>query len=175
MELYADLGYEATSMSAVAEAAGLSPSGLAHHFRTREALLLAVLTERDERDYASLGHDLSPGWRVFDDVARQVEINTGDRRIVQLFTRLTAEAADPGHPGHTWLRQHHTRYRAAITSALDQGKEQGTVGEDVPSEHLASLTMAVMDGLQLQWLEDESFDMRPHLETFVAALRARWA
>ena len=46
-------GYGATSMAAVAQAAGISPSGLAHYFSSREELLAAVLERRDELDHSS--------------------------------------------------------------------------------------------------------------------------
>lgn len=175
--LFATQGYEGTTMVAVAQAADLSGTGLTHHFPTKEDLLQAVLTYRDERDFRTIGigGKLQAGWAVFDDVARQVEINQNDQAIVRLFTRMVAEATEPTHPGHAWLRRHHAGYRAALSDALERGKSQGSVAEAVPSTEIADLTMAVLDGLQLQWLQDpENFDMRAHLDVFVAGIRAAW-
>ncbi len=41
-------------MVAVAEAAGLSQTGLLHHFPSKELLLAGVLQRRDEQDMAAL-------------------------------------------------------------------------------------------------------------------------
>lgn len=50
VDLIARQGYAATSMAQVAEAAGVSPSGLVHHFGSKKALLGAVLEHRDAVD-----------------------------------------------------------------------------------------------------------------------------
>lgn len=59
IELIAEHGFAATSMAQIAEAAGISPSGLAHHFPSKNALLGAVLDHRDEMD--RLGEDDADG------------------------------------------------------------------------------------------------------------------
>ena len=53
--LFAEQGYRATSMVAVAEQAGLSQTGLLHHFPSKELLLAGVLQRRDEQDMAAMG------------------------------------------------------------------------------------------------------------------------
>lgn len=47
-ELFADVGVEAVSMRSISVAAGLAPAAIRYHFRSKEALLDAVLQRRNE-------------------------------------------------------------------------------------------------------------------------------
>jgi AcrR family transcriptional regulator len=50
LEVIAERGYRGASLAAVAERVGLTQQGLLHHFPTKDALLVAVLEERDKWD-----------------------------------------------------------------------------------------------------------------------------
>ncbi|HEY7717697.1 MAG TPA: helix-turn-helix domain-containing protein, partial [Pedococcus sp.] len=147
--LFADHGYRGTSMVAVAEAAGLSQTGLLHHFPSKELLLAGVLQRRDEHDVAAL--DLGAearGWDLLDRVAALVEHNTHREPFVRLFTAMAGEAIDTDHPGHDWLREHHRRAADLVTTGLRQAQTDGTCAPDAPVNRIARVTVAVMDGLQ---------------------------
>ncbi|HEY6931951.1 MAG TPA: helix-turn-helix domain-containing protein, partial [Marmoricola sp.] len=53
-DVFAETGYRATTMLAVAEAAGISQTGLVHHFPDKQLLLAAVLDRRDRLDGEAL-------------------------------------------------------------------------------------------------------------------------
>jgi AcrR family transcriptional regulator len=175
-DLFAEAGYRATSMVSVAEAAGLSQTGLLHHFPSKELLLAGVLARRDEQDMAALGDDREPrGWEVLDALVRLVEHNTGREPFVRLFTAMAGEAIDADHPGHDWLRQHHRAAAEMLVSGLRQAQADGTCAPDAPVERIARVTLAVMDGLQIQWLMDpEGEDMAADFAAFARTVRERW-
>ncbi len=174
--LFAEQGYRATSMVAVAEQAGLSQTGLLHHFPSKELLLAGVLQRRDEQDRAAVGVEQDArGWEVLDQLVRLVEHNTTREPFVRLFTAMAGEAIDAGHPGHEWLRSHHREAGEMITTALRQAQEEGTCAPEAPVERIARVTLAVMDGLQIQWLMDpEGVDMAGDFAAFVRTVRERW-
>lgn len=65
--LFAAHGYRGTSLAAVAQAAGISQSGLLHHFRSKEVLLTEVLAELDQQtlESAEVDHEYeSRPWRA---------------------------------------------------------------------------------------------------------------
>lgn len=174
-------GFHGTSMAAVAQAAGLSQTGLLHHFPTKEALLTALLAERDRADREAIGEDTGPpvGFAVLDRLRAVVVANTGRSTLVRLFTMVLGEADDPArggdHPGHRWLAEHHAQARADIITAIVSGVAAGTVRADAPAETIARLTIAVMDGLQVQWLQDPGqVDMVATYDTFAAGIRQQW-
>jgi AcrR family transcriptional regulator len=177
-ELFAERGFHATAMTAIAEAAGLSQTGLLHHFPAKEELLAAVLEQRDLRDLQTLAaqRDHPPrGWEVWDDMVTLVALNGGREGLVRLFTSLAGEAVDPGHPGHEWLRAHHRAAVDSLARALREAARDGSADAGVPAEQLARQAVALMDGLQVQWLMDPGgVDMAADFGAWVETLHHRW-
>jgi AcrR family transcriptional regulator len=163
-------------MVAVAEAAGLSQTGLLHHFATKELLLAGVLERRDVQDRATLGSDVSPhGWEVLDSLVALTDHNTRREPFVRLFTAMSGEAIDPEHPGHEWLRRHHAEAAASITTGLREAQADGTCDPGAPVERIARVLVAALDGLQIQWLLDpDGVDMTADVAALVATIRERW-
>jgi AcrR family transcriptional regulator len=174
--LFAETGYRGTSMMAVADAAGLSQTGLLHHFPSKELLLAGVLQRRDEQDMAALDLGSEPrGWEVLEQMATLAEHNTHREPFVRLFTAMAGEAIDAEHPGHDWLRSHHRHAADMIVAGLRQAQADGTCAAYAPLERIAHVTLAVMDGLQIQWLMDpDGVDMAGDLAAYVGAVRERW-
>ncbi|GMA18266.1 TetR/AcrR family transcriptional regulator [Arsenicicoccus piscis] len=176
-DLIATRGYRGTSMATVAETACLSQTGLAHHFRTKDVLLAAVLDRRDAIDHADIDAALggtADGWPYFEALLRLVALNSDRAALVRLFSTVTAEALDEQHPAHGWVERHYADTIARATTALRRGQAMGTVRQDAPVEAIARNTIALMDGLQTQWLLDPTFDMVPAFDAYVSDLRGRW-
>lgn len=173
IDLIAEHGYAATSMAQVAEAAGISPSGLAHHFPSKAALLGAVLDHRDAIDNVPVSEDAGT-WAVFDGLVELARINAGRRQLVALYTTVIGEAVGPDHPAHDWMLRHYELSLALLEDAVREGQRTGEIAADAPPGHLARTTIALMDGLQVQWLVDPTVDMPAELALHVADLKRRW-
>jgi len=164
LEVIAERGYRGASLAAVAERVGLTQQGLLHHFPTKDALLVAVLEERDKWDTVPNG-----SWRV-DLLASLVEYNAMRPGIIQTFSALLGESVTEGHPAREYFTDRYTRVRASMTVAL-----RAEYGDRLPNglspERTAPLLVAVMDGLQYQWLLDpESVDMPGAFRDFLRLL-----
>ncbi|MFI7109461.1 TetR/AcrR family transcriptional regulator [Nonomuraea sp. NPDC050227] len=176
---FAEHGYRGASLARIAERVELSQAGLLHHFRSKERLLVAVLDYRDELDRRRFGpgHDGHDGGaaalRALADV---VDHNARVPGLVQLFSVISGEAVTPGHPGHEWARRRYRRLRADVAAALRAGVERGEFRAGLDAEAHADRLIAMMDGLQTQWLIDPGqVDMaavfRGYVEDLIAALR----
>ncbi|MEU8323158.1 TetR/AcrR family transcriptional regulator [Nonomuraea sp. NPDC048881] len=176
---FAEHGYRGASLARIAERVELSQAGLLHHFRSKERLLVAVLDYRDELDRRRFGpgHDGHDGGaaalRALADV---VDHNARVPGLVQLFSVISGEAVTPGHPGHEWARGRYRRLRADVAAALHAGVERGEFRAGLDAEAHADRLIAMMDGLQTQWLIDPGqVDMaavfRGYVEDLIAALR----
>ena len=82
----------------------------------------------------------------------------------------------PGHPGHDWARRRYRRLRANVAAALRRGAERGELRAGLDAEAHADRLIAMMDGLQTQWLIDpERVDMaavfRGYVDDLIALLR----
>ncbi|ARF55185.1 TetR/AcrR family transcriptional regulator [Streptomyces gilvosporeus] len=169
LELIAERGYRRTSLAAVAERAGLSQQGLLHHFPTKEHLLVAVLEARDRWDLASSAA-AGPGSLGTDTLAQLVDYNASRPGIVQTYTVLSADSVTEDHPARVFFESRFRAVREAMAVAL-----RAEFGDSLPGgltpERAAPLLVAVMDGLQLQWLLDpEQVDMPAAFRDFVALL-----
>ena len=173
IDLIAEHGYAATSMAQVAEAAGISPSGLAHHFPSKDALLGAVLDHRDATDNVPVSEDAGT-WAVFDGLVELARINAGRRQLVALYTTVIGEAVTPDHPAHDWMLRHFEVSLALLEDAVREGQRTGEIAADAPARHIARTTISLMGGLQVQWLLDPSVDMPAELGRYVEELRRRW-
>lgn len=170
MELISERGYRRTSLAAVAERAGLTQQGLLHHFPTKELLLVGVLEARDRWDLTSAAVQ-SGAWRT-DALAQLVDYNATRPGIVQTYTVLSADSVTEDHPARAFFESRFRSVRASMTEAL-----RAEFGEQLPGgltpERAAPLLVAVMDGLQLQWLLDpEQVDMPAAFRDFLALLAA---
>ncbi|MFK0018453.1 TetR/AcrR family transcriptional regulator [Streptomyces sp. NPDC090798] len=164
LEVIAERGYRGASMASVAERVGLTQQGLLHYFPTKDALLVAVLKERDQWDAVP-----DTRWRV-DLLASLVEYNAMRPGIIQTFSALLGESVTEGHPAREYFTERYARVRASMAAVL-----RAEYGERLPNgltpERTAPLLVAVMDGLQFQWLLDpESVDMPGAFRDFLALL-----
>ncbi|MFJ2235047.1 TetR/AcrR family transcriptional regulator [Streptomyces sp. NPDC087859] len=162
LEVFSEHGERGSSLKEIADRVGMSQAGVLHYFDSREDLLLAVLAERDALDTEAAADAMSPG----EAVARTVGHNAGQPGLVDLFVTLSAAASDPAHPAHAFFKRRYTDLGARIQEGLDEGRRQKQIREDVDSDLMARLLLAVSDGIQLQWLLDPSVDMTALVEAF---------
>jgi AcrR family transcriptional regulator len=173
---FAEHGYRGASLARIAERAELSQAGLLHHFRNKELLLVAVLDYRDELDVRTFDLEPSGGIDALRALAGVVEHNSRVPGLVQLFSVISGEAVTPGHPGHDWARRRYRRLRAMVATALRRGVERGEFKAGLDAEAHADRLIAMMDGLQTQWLIDpDRVDMaavfQGYVDDLIATLR----
>ncbi|UUN26725.1 TetR/AcrR family transcriptional regulator [Streptomyces sp. FIT100] len=168
LEVIAERGYRGASLAAVAERVGLTQQGLLHYFPTKEALLVAVLEKRDQWDTS--GYRRSPdGWRL-ELLASLVEYNAMRPGIVQTFSALLGESVTEDHPAREFFTRRYGQVRSEMAAVL-----RAEYGARLPSgltpEEAAPLLVAVLDGLQYQWLlAPDEVDMPTVFRAFLKLL-----
>ncbi|MFI1655435.1 TetR/AcrR family transcriptional regulator [Streptomyces sp. NPDC020472] len=168
LEVIAERGYRGATLGSVAERVGLTQQGLLHYYPTKEALLVAVLEERDRWD-TSGGRDRE-GWRL-DLLESLVEYNAMRPGIVQTFSALLGESVTDGHPAREFFTERYAQVRADMADVLRLEFGERLPGGLTP-ERAAPLLTAVMDGLQYQWLLDPAaVDMPGAFRDFLRLLR----
>ncbi|WNM25427.1 TetR/AcrR family transcriptional regulator [Demequina capsici] len=159
MEMFAESGFHGTSLRDIAGRSGLTHPGVLYHFPTKEALLMAVLERRDEvtgEDYPTEGTTAREVLRSLVGTAR---LNAGRRGLVELFATLSAEATSADHPAHEFFTQRYESLRDQVAGAFTALAEDGALRPGVEPALAAIQVIAMMDGLQVQWLLDDRIDM----------------
>ncbi|WP_311258507.1 TetR/AcrR family transcriptional regulator [Microbacterium sp. WCS2018Hpa-9] len=176
VEQIAEVGFHKMSIADVAAASGISQSGLLHHFPSKVALLAAILEQRERDDNGFLFGDgtVPLGWDAFEALVPLTARNSTRPEWVGVFVRVSAEATEPDHPANEWLRDHYASARAWLGDAVEQGKQSGVIRADAPTELLVGNTIAVLDGIQQQWLVDRRIDMVSQVSAHIAGLRVCW-
>ena len=174
VRLFAEHGYRGTSLASIAAAVDLTQQGVLHYFPSKEALLLALLDEKYHEDgrllSASLEHE-HEGLDLLTALQSLVEHNTVVPERVRLFSALITESVSSEHPAHTYFVDRYRKVRERLLRSLQLGQRSGQIRADVDLEQLVPLLVAVMDGLQIQWLLDPQVDMRASFALFADLLK----
>jgi AcrR family transcriptional regulator len=169
-EMFGNAGFRGVSLADIAARVGISQPGLIHHFRSKEELLIATL---ERRDAESSGH-IEEAFRdssAVDALLSLCRYNMANPDSVRLYSVESAESLEPGHPAHEFFRSRYSRVRETVSGRVRRDQEQGLLPADIDPFEFAAGVIALMDGLQVQWLLDPSFDMSSVLSAYLERFR----
>ncbi|WP_315638156.1 MULTISPECIES: TetR/AcrR family transcriptional regulator [Microbacterium] len=153
VEIFGNKGSTNGTLADVAEQVGITHAGVLHHFGSKQKLLLEVLAYRDQADVADLAEKHIPdGPELFLHLVRTAFANEKRPGIVQAYTVLSSESVTDDHPGREYFEDRYTTLRREVTAAFGELCSQEGVTEPATIAAASAAILAVMDGLQLQWL-----------------------
>jgi AcrR family transcriptional regulator len=175
-EVFTSKGFRNGSLGDIADRVGITHQGILHYFGSKEQLLVEVLRDRDTSGRHEFEHAERPqGVDFLQHVLRTVEKNVARTGLVQAYTVLSAESVTEDHPAQAWFRDRFDVLRAELAEAL---RVACGPGDPVPAAELdrgASALIAVMDGLQVQWLLNPgAVDMPAIVRMTLDALLTSW-
>lgn len=172
VEIFGNKGSTNGTLADVAEQVGITHAGVLHHFGSKQKLLLEVLAYRDQADVADLAEKHIPGGpELFLHLVRTAFSNVSRPGIVQAYTVLSSESVTDNHPGREYFEERYTTLRREVTEAFQELCAQEGVTEPGTIATAAASILAVMDGLQLQWLlHRDVFDLGEASEFAIRAI-----
>jgi AcrR family transcriptional regulator len=177
LEVFAERGYRGGSLAAVADRVGLTQQGVLHYFPSKDALLTDVLRLRDALDgrepagAADPAPPADPGGLA--GLEALAALNATRPGLVQCFTVLAGESVSDQHPAQDFFAARYRALRPRLAEML-----RAELGDPGPSgltaDQASALLIAIMDGLQQQWLLDPAAVSMPALvSAFAAVLRGQ--
>jgi hypothetical protein len=104
-------------------------------------------------------------------VVELTRYNTTIPGLVALYCVLSAEATDRDHPAHEYFQRRYNWVRGTMTEAFDELARQGQLRSGIAPSTAAGQLVALMDGLQVQWLLDnDSVDMPAEVVAFLEVI-----
>jgi AcrR family transcriptional regulator len=152
LQVFAEAGYRAATLREVAERVGMSEAGLIHHFPNKPALLAATLALRDQKSLERLPADLAPGDEWLHALIDLTAHNATQPGVVQIYTIVSAEAVAPDHPAHEYFINRYAWARSSGLRTFEKLAHQGRLADGMTATDAVNGLVALMDGLQLQWL-----------------------
>lgn len=166
--LFAARGYAGTSLDLIAKEAQTSKSSIFWHFENKEDLLFTVVDKAMTQWEVEAGKQIlaqedppSQLAKLIDEY-QELAINRPD--TLRLLLGLLLETADANENVKRRFQKMYRGYRNSIQMIIDEGLENGSFSRQISGQHLASMILALFDGLFIQWFLDadsvppETFD-----------------
>lgn len=156
--VFAAEGYHGT-LKQVADLVGVTPAAVVALFGSKEGLLIEVLqawgTAQLPPSEPTGVEDHLASWR------RLMTYHVAHRGLLRLYLRLATEATSPSHPAHGWIVE---RNRATVHGLESHLRAAAAAGEiaDLGDARIAAEArnlLAVVEGLEMQWILDERVDL----------------
>ena len=144
-ELFAERGYDATTVADIAEAAEVAPRTVSMYFPAKQDIAMSRFSD----GVASLTdaiHDRRPGETVHDVFGRWLlasQTEPEDRELYQLARRMFA--ANPDLAALRTARMAAAIREGAATIAADTGSPPSAIGPRIAAAAAAAITMEIID------------------------------
>ncbi len=158
--LFAARGYAGTSLDLIAKEAKTSKSSIFWHFENKEDLLFTVV------DRAMSAWEVRAGFEILaqPDPPRQLarlldlyrDLAQERPDTLRLLLGLLLETADANEDVKRRFQRMYQGYRTSIQIVIEEGVNGNHFDGKLPSDHLAAMTLALFDGLFVQWFLDPS-------------------
>jgi AcrR family transcriptional regulator len=166
VELFAAKGYRSTGVAALAERVGMTAPGMLYYFGSKEGLLRETVAERDRASAPHAG-DVGDLASLRDIGKHNVETAT----LVRLYVVLGAESFDPDDPLHDFFVERYETARALTRMLLERELAARRIRADADIDQLAREIIAVIMGLEVQWLADpERVDLETSIRDYIDRL-----
>jgi AcrR family transcriptional regulator len=175
-EVFGANGFRGGSLGDIAAKVGITHQGVLHHFGSKDRLLLEVLRARDAETGATfVSGSRAKGADFLRHVLATVRDNIDHQGLVAVYTVLSAESVTEGHPAQEWFRHRYRVLREDLAGGFAELAGPGPVIDPDEFGRAATALIAVMDGLQVQWLlEPDAVDMLTAVQALVNAFLVSW-
>lgn len=177
IDCFAHHGYQGTSIDRIARAAGVTKGAIYYHFKDKEDLLFAAVTDRIESFAEHVLAEFSTEQSTMGSLRHVVDVCffhatvSNHRRFI---ITLMVEALDTNPRLSDDFRTILRRMREFLAHVIERGQERGEVRTDVRPEEAAALIAGGIMGAEIQHYQDpQEIDLRRVLDAQVEQL-AEW-
>jgi AcrR family transcriptional regulator len=177
IEVFAQQGFRSSGLAEVASKVGLTAPAILYHFGSKQALLLAVIEERDRRAGAELAElPIDGGLDSLRGIVRFAEQSEREPGLTALHTVLEAESFEPGAPAQEYFLARSRRLRRRTERWLLAAQTAGEVRADIDCAAKADELVAFLEGAAMVWLTDRSVSLvglyRGYIDSLIESIRS---
>ena len=169
LQLFSEKGFYGTTITGIAEAAGLGKGTIYWYWKSKEELAFSLVEDMLSAflELIEAASDEGGGfWERFSKLVKGVaDLYVVKKEHCRLLWKFRADRHyifDPDYTGK--VTAYYVRIREAIADLIRQGIESGEL-RDVDPRLAAYILLGITEGLEIEWLENEDdFDLEKGLE-----------
>lgn len=172
IRLFLSNGYQGTSVKEITEAAGIGRGTLYWYFKSKDEILISIFRKWEEEFVQGLikavngrKGDFIARYKVFHKYCTEFARDQRDLAIVfnTLLNEIVGTDSEPGNVA----RNVYKTYWRFIEQMLQEGKDEGSVRQDVDSELYAHVIAASHVGMLVEWfVAGEPLHVGPFARSF---------
>jgi AcrR family transcriptional regulator len=149
-------GFVGTSVTELAEAAGIAKGTVYCHFKSKEAILDSILDTFSAefldgviKEVNECEGDFLKKFRSF--YKYTTEFGQSHRELMLVWHTLLGEIIGSSSKTERKMRDIQDRYNDFVETFLDEGKREGKIGSDINTHIYSRIITAMLTGMLLQW------------------------
>ncbi|MBC7228798.1 MAG: TetR/AcrR family transcriptional regulator [Actinobacteria bacterium] len=177
LRLFSTRGYHKTTMQEIALEAGFGKGTLYWYWRSKEELYFALVQESHDHFVGLVRQAADMEGTAMEKLAwlgrETAELHYRERDYTKLSWKMRAEELETFSPEYVErMRANNAQTKRELQRIIEQGIEEGVL-PPVDPYYLACMLLGLVEGMEIQWLEEpDSFDLREAME-MVLSLGAR--
>lgn len=175
-------GFDQTTLSKISQVVGITEAGVLHYFDSIEDLLVQVLQHKDaaerqahdflhtDYDDPSCSIDADHRKAILDSTLEIVDHNAQTPGLVELYAHMAVKASEKTSCAHGYFEPRGEVERnmvAGLVAAIIKSQHIPVVA---PPEDIARILLALLDGLQIQWMPEHDIDMVQIVQNTILAI-----
>lgn len=172
LKVFSSKGYHKTTMAEIAMVAGFGKGTLYWYWKSKEELYFSLVQE-SHNEFMELvreagekrGSALEKLYWLGNEI---VDLHYRHRDYTKLSWKMRAEELETFSPEYVErLHLNNNEIRKKLEEIISQGIEEGLL-PPVDSYYLACMLLGLVEGMEIQWLEDsQAFDLRKAMDIVV--------
>lgn len=176
-QVFAEQGYQAATMDAIAGRAGIGKGTVYEYFRNKQELFFAVfddyIASMERLARQSIGLPSATAAAQIQQAIHAVLAMTAEARdLFPLVFEFWSASASPDRQARvaTMLRDTYAKFRKLIAGQIHRGQQKGEFDRAADASRIAAVLVGALDGLFLQAWFDPALDPVSMGDDFVAIL-----
>lgn len=172
LKLFSSKGYHKTTMAEIAMEAGFGKGTLYWYWNSKEELYFALVEEAHNEVIALLERAAEREGNALERLywlgKETIDFHYSHRDYTKLSWKMRAEELETFSPEYVErLRRNNEQTKHMLEEIISEGIEEGLL-PPVDPYYLACMLLGLIEGMEIQWLEDsQAFDLRKAMEIVV--------
>ena len=169
LKVFSSKGYHKTTMSEVAMEAGFGKGTLYWYWNSKEELYFSLVEESHNEFMALVREAVVRDGNALEKLLwlgnEVIDLHYRHRDYTKLSWKMRAEEAEAFSPEYVErLHRNSGEIKEKLEEIISQGIDEGLLPQ-VDPYYLACMLLGLMEGMEIQWLEDpDSFDLRTAMQ-----------